>query len=342
MRRTWNPAGAILAFTTLAGAAEAAPPASLRETGLYADWESKTVAEDVLTFTPQYALWSDGAAKRRFLHLPAGTWIDGSQPEVWRYPVGTRLWKEFRIAGQRVETRLSELTPEGWQFAAYVWNADGSEAPLAPARGLARSVEVAPGIQHAIPGEIECRACHEGGASPVLGLGALQLSPDRDPDAPHAELPAPGDVDLRVLVTRGLLRGLPAHLLEKAPRTPGSPAARAALGWLHANCSACHNGSGPLAPLGLSFEHSLDASEASQEPALLTTLGLPSQFTLPGAAPGELHRIAAGEPGRSVVPSRVNSRNPLLQMPPLGRRLVDEEAVALLNRFIAELPSVSQ
>jgi hypothetical protein len=30
------------------------------------------------------------------------------------------------------------------------------------------------------------------------------------------------------------------------------------------------------------------------------------------------------------------SRNPIAQMPPLGTRLVDEEAVALIHRWIAE------
>src|SRR5512136_372773 len=73
------------------------PPATLRDTGLYSDWATKTVAADNLPFSPQYALWSDGAAKLRWLHIPKGGFIDASNPDVWRFPVGTRVWKEFRF-----------------------------------------------------------------------------------------------------------------------------------------------------------------------------------------------------------------------------------------------------
>jgi len=42
----------------------------------------------------------------------------------------------------------------------------------------------------------DCRACHEGRTTPVLGFSALQLSPDRDPNAPHAQFhDAPGYED---------------------------------------------------------------------------------------------------------------------------------------------------
>ena len=34
--------------------------------------------------------------------------------------------------------------------------------------------------------------------------------------------------------------------------------------------------------------------------------------------------------------ARMDSRHPVLQMPPLGSRIVDAEAVALLRRWIAE------
>ena len=62
-------------------------PPTLAETGLYADWDAKVVAPGHLTFAPQYPLWTDGAAKSRWLHLPAGSWIDASNPEAWEFPV---------------------------------------------------------------------------------------------------------------------------------------------------------------------------------------------------------------------------------------------------------------
>ena len=65
-----------------------------------------------LAFSPQYPLWSDGAAKRRWISLPPGTAIDASRPDAWEFPRGTRLWKEFSL-DRPVETRFIERLPDG-------------------------------------------------------------------------------------------------------------------------------------------------------------------------------------------------------------------------------------
>lgn len=208
-----------------------------------------------LPFSPQYPLWSDGAVKRRWLHVPPGTTIDASNPDAWVFPPGTRLWKEFGH-GRPAETRYSERLADGtWRFAAYVWNADGTDAVLAPPGGIpAHPAQSAPGGKYPVPSRDDCRTCHEGGASPVLGVSALQLSPDRDPLAPHAEPESAAHVDHPGLVARGILRNLPASLLERPPRvTANSAVARAALGYLHGNCGHCHNAVGALAALELSL-----------------------------------------------------------------------------------------
>jgi len=213
-------------------------PQRLADTGLFLPGSS-TVRPEHQLFSPQYPLWSDGATKRRWLSLPHGTFIDAARPDAWEFPRGTRLWKEFAFAGRKVETRFIERLPDGsWRFAAYVWNEAGSEAVLAPAAGFAAlPVEQAPGGRYAIPAEADCRSCHEGAAVPVLGAGALQLSPDRDPLAPHAETPETAGIDLRDLIARGWLRYLPAQLLSHPPRiVTASAVERAALGYLHANC----------------------------------------------------------------------------------------------------------
>jgi len=311
------------------------PPPTLRETGLYSDWASKTVAPGNLHFSPQYPLWTDGAAKSRWLHVPDGTFIDASDPDVWEFPVGTRIWKEFRF-GRRAETRFIERTAAGWQFAAYRWNEDESEAPLAPERGVKYSVPIRDGVRHAIPSRADCRACHEAGPVRVLGVSALQLSPDRDPNAPHGEPLPPGAVDLATLLTRGLVRNLPAHLLAVSPRIEApTPTARAALGYLHGNCGGCHTGIGELQSLRFALNYPLARPETDPVPALATALGRASRFRVPGAA-DTVERLCAGHPELSVIVARMSSRHPLVQMPPLGTRLVDEEAVTLIKRWIAE------
>ena len=149
-----------------------------------------------LAFSPQYPLWTDGAAKRRWISLPPGTAIDASDPDAWEFPVGTRLWKEFSFAGRRVETRFIERRPDGqWLYAAYAWSADGTRgAAASPRRGRRGAYPLGGGRSHTIPGVSDCKACHQGGRSEVLGFSALQLSPDRDPG--RAARRAPSGVDL--------------------------------------------------------------------------------------------------------------------------------------------------
>jgi hypothetical protein len=168
---------------------------------------------------------------------------------------------------------------------------------------------------------------------PVLGFGALQLSPDRDPLAPHADASA-ADVNLRTLAQRGLLVNLPASL--RSPRiAASSPAERAALGYLHGNCGNCHNADGPLAVLDMTLAQRV-AAPADVNPVLASIIGVESQFHARGAPVGA-PRIAPGHEATSVIALRMSSRDPLQRMPPLGTVEVDADAMSLIARWIESL-----
>src|SRR5215212_5200209 len=133
-------------------AARKAPP-TVQESGLYTDFSALQVDPRHLAFSPQYPLWTDGAAKRRWISVPPGTAIDGSDPDAWVFPVGTRLWKEFSFGGRRVETRFIELQPDGqWLYAAYAWSPEGTEAQLVSERGRRGAYPLGGGRSHTIPG----------------------------------------------------------------------------------------------------------------------------------------------------------------------------------------------
>ena len=85
---------ALVALSLLPGTARA--QGSLRETGLYAT--GLQVRPDNLPFAPQYPLWSDGADKRRWIHLPPGTSIDASGPD-WRFPSAPACGRSSAWAG---------------------------------------------------------------------------------------------------------------------------------------------------------------------------------------------------------------------------------------------------
>lgn len=339
--------GVGLAATVTATATALSPPADtpplaarLADTGLYAAGPANAIDPGHQSYTPQYALWSDGAEKRRWFRLPTGTHIDAADPDTWEFPPGTRFWKEFSYGDRRVETRLIErLADGGWRFVAYVWNEDGTDAVLVPARGIAAlPVAEAPDGRYTIPSRDDCRACHEGRV-PVLGVTALQLSPDRDPLAPHATPPRPGDADLHSLVEKGWLANLPPELLARPPRIQAASASeRAVLGYLHANCGHCHNRSvsdDPTVPVDLSLARQVGAGRDDTR-ALQVLLDTPLRYRMNGVAT-DMRLIAPGDIEASVLVHRMRSRNPMSRMPPLGTRHPDTEALALIERWIHDL-----
>ena len=291
------------ALAVLAGTAAAEPLLRwLHETGL---GEPGTFA-----FTPRYPLWSDGAAKRRWIRLPAGTAIDASNADAWEFPVGTRLWKEFGF-DRAIETRMLERLADGsWRFATYVWNAEGTSADLAPAEGFrALPIAAAPNGRYAVPSRNDCLACHGGPAVPVLGFSALQLGPE-----------------LRDLAARGVVRNLSPSLLSSPPQIAAStPAARAALGYLHGNCGHCHNDAGAVAGVDLVFVQRTGDADTSASQTLSSVFGRASRFRAAGSAAATRD---------NVILQRMRSTSPYTRMPPLGVQVVDREGVALVERWI--------
>ena len=318
--------------------ARSAPwPEHLRDTGLYLPGSTTEIDPANLAFSPQYPLWSDGATKRRWIRLPHGSAIDATHPDAWEFPPGTRLWKEFSF-GRAVETRVIDRLGDGsWRFASYVWNAEGSDATLVPAEGIAKHpVADAPGGYYVIPSEADCRACHEGAMAPVLGFSALQLSPDRDASAPHAVSAGERPLDLKSLVDDGLLRNLPKTLLEQPPRVAAdTPTARAALGYLHANCGQCHHRGANAVPVALTLAQEVGQGAASSDAILRSAIAAPGRYRAAGSDATLL--IAPGNPDQSLLALRMRSHNPYMRMPPLGTRTIDTEALALVERWITAM-----
>jgi hypothetical protein len=307
-------------------------PQRLSETGLYEAGSVMKVRADNLAFAPQYPLWSDGTSKRRWIYLPPGAAIDASQIDAWEFPVGTRLWKEFSY-DRRVETRYIERLADGsWRFAAYVWNEEGTEAVLTAEDGAVLPISAAPAGRYVVPSRSDCLACHEGPSVPVLGFSALQLSPDRDPLAPHAEPARKEHANLSNLVASGRLSNLPPPSAQQPPRiAAASPTERAALGYLHGNCGHCHNDAGALTGLELILAQQADAAARSSERTMQSLLGHSSRFRPQGA--DNAQRVAR-DGGSHMLTLRMKTNNPLARMPPLGVQKADAEGVALIERWI--------
>jgi hypothetical protein len=309
-----------------------ATPETLSQSGLYANTAAGVLAPGVRPYRPRYELWSDGTQKRRWVWLPEGAQIDNTSGDFWTYPEGTRLWKEFSQDGVKLETRLlykRSPEPGDWYMMSYVWNEAETDAAAAPA-GAAD----ARGMGHRVPSQADCLTCHEPIHDGALGFSAIQL--DQDPTA------AGDHVTLHGLLAEGrLLYGTGQSGYPHYP-LPGTDSERDILGYLHGNCGGCHNERSPVLtgistrPLFLlrTGERFRDAVEST--PAYASTVGVRAVNT-------EQTRslIEPGDPSQSAIYVRVSSREPTLQMPPLGTRIVDDEAVARIRGWIESMPSAN-
>jgi hypothetical protein len=294
----------------------------LSETGLYADFEAREIAPDLEAFTPRFTLWSDGAVKHRWISLPPGAVVDTTDPDRWRFPVGTRLFKEFAAPdGRKLETRLVERIDDtgdpdrDFWLGAFAWLDDESDAVFVPdGQPNTRSTE------HDIPAEDTCHSCHNGEPGRSLGFSELQLS-------------GPGDgLRLADLVARGLTSGPPAsshHAVDD------DAVAAAGLGYLHANCGHCHNPEGSARP-DTDLDLRIRATDATlaDTGAYRTAIGHPLwRFKADGLS----DRIAPGAPDTSGIVYRMSRRGPRLGMPPVGTEVVDPQGVDAVRAWVASL-----
>jgi hypothetical protein len=312
-------------------------PARLSDTGLYANGQVGVVADANRPFAPQYPLWTDGAEKSRWIYLPPGAVIDATNAADWEFPVGTRFWKEFRFNGKAVETRfIWRAQADRWVFGSYAWTEDGRDAVLAPEGGLAgvAPVSVTPPKSHSIPAVTDCRACHGENRVEPLGFNALQLSTDRDPDAPHAEPLTDRMWTVRSLVAEGRLTTNGAPISDSV-RISGDDATRTVLGYLSTNCGSCHRAGSDIVLLGSSLKHS-DVIDGVQTSAKMFERH--TQWQVPGVPDGESRLLDRHTPDNSALLKRMRSRRPSSQMPPLGTVVADRDAVELIRRWIESRP----
>jgi hypothetical protein len=302
------------------GAHPAGYPRLLSETGLYSDIATETFGEGVRAFQPRYALWSDGATKRRYVYLPPGEQIDTSDMDFWVYPVGTTAWKEFTRNGIRVETRMLRKNGPAsgdWTMIAYQWKSDQSDAVAVPA-----GLKNANGTPHDIPAQKDCLFCHGNMKDVLLGVTAIQLS--------HSNAIAGLGID--DLVKEKRLSAKPSAPIQ----IPGDAVAEGALGYLHANCGLCHNSQSKVArttPLRLwESTQKLDTVETTL--GYETTVGAANTF-LP-----ELHVVEPGRPDESELVIRISERG-IRQMPPIATEVVDEDGVAKIRAWVESIPRTS-
>lgn len=298
--------------------AEFNPPPTLEETGLMD--ENRLPGPGVRAFGVRFPLWTDGAEKIRYLRLPAGTTIDNSDDDQWRFPEGSTLWKEFRVQGKTVETRVMHRQDGRWHFFTYNNQPDGSTALVEEGLPDRAMLDADKGITFDIPPQPLCENCHN--TMEPLGFDLVQQSGGamQDGNAGRTGLQGIRDLLRYPVRERSLSRARMDHL----------PRAEAALtGWLHGNCSSCHNPKGNAAWFNLRHLVGQEGREV-----------LPALVNAPSLYPGRV-RVVPGQPDRSFLLQRVGTRSNIDGLPPMpafGSKIVDHGAVQALRTWIRSLP----
>lgn len=294
-------------------------PTALADSSCFEGPGVSLTAPDLVPYTLNAPLWTDGSHKERHLVLPPGTRITVDDDGSLRFPVGTVILKTFSYALDPfdaeaftpVETRVMIRRSYAWEFHTYAWDEHGTEATLldtGTTRAMLTNHDGAPTIvSHTFPSRDECGYCHGTGDVAALGPRIDQLDRTASYDGVEAS-------QLEALAEIGMFDGpLPSPTPIADYADPQAPLEDRARAYLHANCGHCHRPGGWTPP-------DLDMDLRWSTPTPQTRLcGVPPQYS--STFPAE-HRVAPGDPFDSLIWLRLSSRGPW-QMPPLATSIPD-------------------
>lgn len=310
-------------------------PATLSETGVFADLATLTPREEVEPYDIISPFWSDYALKRRwFFFQDAASQVRRNAADQWSFPAGMVWVKHFELeltrgnptTRRRLETRFMVTTTNAAYGITYRWRPDESDADLVPDEGYDEDIPVEENgvitsqIWH-YPGRSECLTCHNPAAGFILGFHSRQLNRDRS---------APGTTVNQLTHLSGLgVFDPPISNAASLPRLvamddPGASLERRFQSYLDVNCAYCHRPDGlgrgswdgrfnvPLARSGL-----INGS-------VTDNLGLP-----------DARVIRPGDINASVLWRRISALD-LYHMPPLYTSVVHQAGIDLVKRFVED------
>ncbi len=285
----------------------------------------------VLAYSLNTPLFSDHAIKERTVWVPEGGKATSTDGEAYDFPVGSIITKSFGFADDLrkatprmrwIETRVMAKTATGWKMNAYTWNDAQTRATLDVAGGVhevsfidARGETVAP--KYLVPSANQCKKCHQRGAG-LVTLGPTPANLRRDER-------------LARWVERGVLERVPEAAAMPAWDDPAAGTVETrARAWLDVNCAHCHREDGSANTTGLILRF------GERDPS---KLGVCKSPVAAGRATGGLaFDVVPGRPEESILVHRLESNEPAVAMPEIGRSLGHAGAIDLVRGWIKGLP----
>lgn len=290
-------------------------------------------AEGVIEYSPASTLFTDYALKKRFIWIPSGKKAKYvSDSEILDLPVGSALIKHFYYntlqpgnTTKIIETRIMIRKMSGWIFAEYVWNDEQTEAYLDMNGSYQNISWIQDGslksTNYRIPSETECFTCHKKNEKPI----PIAIKPQNLNCNYTYEDGAQNQ--LQKLISIGALENtLPSTIYSTVDYHDVTQNLELRLrSYLDINCAHCHSvGSHcDYRPMRLAFS----------ETTAKINIGVcvpPDEYI--DASLTDI--VAPSNINRSMMHFRMNATDENTRMPLLGRTLVHEEGVQLLEDWI--------
>ena len=338
-------------------------PLTLSEWGQFSiSGDHLSLAHGVMAYDLATPLFTDYAHKLRTIWIPKGVAASYQENEVLSFPVGTVITKTFyyplghreanTVAKQTdtsaallrgeltlsqvrlLETRVLVHRESGWVAIPYRWNAEQTEAVLHRTGDIVPLVLQAEAggltvFNYVMPNANQCAGCH----APDSNNRVIQPI---GPKIRHLNKQYTYGVDavnqVQFMIDSGRLIQTPES--GEWPKNADYSNARASIeararAYLDINCSHCHSTVGPADTSGLHLE---------SQTAYGASLGICKLAIAAGRGTGNrLHDIVPGHPEASILVYRMQSTEPDIMMPEIGRSLSHSEGVDLISEWVDSL-----
>lgn len=297
-------------------------PRTLAAFGFFFDDAGRVPNHRVMAYELNTPLYSDGADKLRYIYLPEGTRLSADGEGLLKFPVGAAMIKTFAFGegeDQRfIETRVLLNRADGWVALPYRWNEEQTEARLAVA-GARLPITTPSGeeISYRIPNKNQCKSCHSKDGE-VIPIGPKARNLDYQ--------------WMKLMAGEDMLDTIPraADSLPVWSEQDRFGTAELARAYLDVNCAHCHQPGGGASNSGLDLRWEQDDPHA---------IGIRKPPVAAGrGAGGHNVSILPGNPDESILAFRMSKTDPGIAMPELGKSTVDQEGLAVIRSWIAEMP----
>lgn len=335
-------------------------PASLSDWGLFYIAQGKlNLRSDSIPYHLNTPLFSDYAHKFRSIWLPKNTQIEVLDNGELKFPVGSIISKTFYYPresfsknqliakqedkahsegfsidikqNQMLETRLLVKHKNGWQALPYVWNKEQTNATL-EITGASQNIQLkgntTQDFTYIVPDANQCKGCH------VTNHSTGELKPI-GPQLKHLNLdysytPELTENQLKHLFQLGKITKLPDDIVTNIDwRNRNKDIVQAARSYLDINCAHCHNPDGPA---------DTSALYLNKENLEKAHLGICKTPVAAGKGTGDRpFDITPGSAKDSILTYRMESNDPSVAMPELGRSIIHEEGVTLIKQWIEQM-----